>query len=79
MKRSGMPRPTSCDLSHDTKLSKDNNVYEDTEPPPGTNILLAPCAISLFLVPRLSDGQLSGMRNFSTVNVLVFFRYSLKS
>ena len=40
MKRSGMPRPTCCALSRDTKLFKDNNVYEDTEPPPGTNILL---------------------------------------
>ena len=42
MKRSGMPRPTSCKVSPDTKLFKDNNVYEDTEPPPGTNILLPP-------------------------------------
>ena len=32
MERSEMLRPTSCDLSPDTNLSKDNNVYEDTEP-----------------------------------------------
>ena len=27
-----MPSPTSCDLSPDTNLFKDNDVYEDTEP-----------------------------------------------
>jgi len=41
MKRSGMPRPTSCDLSPDTNVFKDNESNEDTEPPHGTNILLA--------------------------------------
>ena len=55
MKRSGMPRPTSCDLSHDTKRFKDNNVYEDTEPPPGTNILLnrSPCGEPPYVYTRL--------------------------
>ena len=50
MKRSGMPRPTICKVSPDTKLFKDSNVYEDTEPPPGTNILLAVRALSTLSV-----------------------------
>ena len=41
MKRSGMLRPTSCSLSPDTKLDKDNESNKDTEPPPGISILLA--------------------------------------
>ncbi len=32
---------TSCKVSPVTKRFKDNNVNEDTETPPGTNILLA--------------------------------------
>ena len=32
MKRSGMPRPTSCDLSHVINLNKETESNEDTEP-----------------------------------------------
>ena len=77
MKRSGMPSPTSCDLSPDTNVYKDNNVNEDTEPRHAICTLLAPCAI--LSCPALNSRSLSGLSNFSTVNVLLFFRHSLMS
>jgi hypothetical protein len=54
MKRSGMPRPTSCALSHVINVNKETETYEDTEPPPDTNILLVAVWPSLLLIWRLS-------------------------
>ena len=46
MEQRGMLRPTSCDLSPDTNVFKDNESNEDTEPRHCTNLLLA--AVNLF-------------------------------
>ena len=46
MKRSGMPRPTSCALSHVTNVNKETNGNEDTEPRHCRKLLLAAAAFN---------------------------------
>jgi len=58
MKRSGMPRPTSCALSHVINLNKETESNEDTEPGHCTSILL--CTVPQSTVTEQHECQSFG-------------------
>lgn len=64
MKRSGMPRPTSCALSHVINLNKETESNEDTEPRHCANLLLAAGFIVLqTLETPISTYEVSPLNN----------------
>src|SRR5690606_7127827 len=83
MQRSGMPRPTSCLLSTDTKRFKDNKSNEETEPPPDTNLLLAVVGLhlsslaffSIFCLPLIYRTYVVNCERSPTPFVLSIFFY----